>query len=89
MARWVAVQTHGGKIDGKSIISPPVLAEIHTPHMTTGVPSGTKEISPAGYALGWSDDTYRGHRRVHHGGAIDGFIAQHRLFPMTAWAWSS
>ena len=25
MARWVAVHTHGGKIEGKSIISPAVL----------------------------------------------------------------
>ena len=81
MARWVAVHTHGGKLDGKSIISPAVLAELHTPQMTTGQPSDKKEISPGAYALGWSVDTYRGHRRVHHGGAIDGFTAETCLFP--------
>ena len=69
MARWLVVQTHKGKIDGKQIISPAVLADIHTPHMTTGVPQERKEIAPAGYALGWGVDDYRGHRRVHHGGA--------------------
>jgi hypothetical protein len=31
--------------------------------------------------LGWATDTYRGHRRVHHGGAIDGFTANTCLFP--------
>ncbi len=81
MARWVAVHTHGGKLDGKSIISPAVLAELHTPQMTTGQPSDKKEISPGAYALGWSVNTYRGHRRVHHGGAIDGFTAETCLFP--------
>ena len=81
MARWVAVHTHGGKLDGKSIISPAVLAELHTPQMTLGLPSEKKEISPASYAMGWMADTYRGHRRVHHGGAIDGFTANTCLFP--------
>jgi CubicO group peptidase (beta-lactamase class C family) len=81
MARWLIVQTHKGKIDGKQILSAGVLADIHTPHMTTGVPGERKEIAPAGYALGWGVDDYRGHRRVHHGGAIDGFIAATTLFP--------
>jgi CubicO group peptidase (beta-lactamase class C family) len=81
MGRWLVVQTHQGKIDGKQIISAAVLADIHTPHMTTGVPQQRKEIEPAGYALGWSVDSYRGHRRVYHGGAIDGFVASTSLFP--------
>ena len=58
-----------------------MLADIHSPQMTTGVPQERKEIGPAAYALGWSVDDYRGHRRVHHGGAIDGFVASTALFP--------
>ncbi len=81
MARWLVVQTQKGKIDGKQVLSSAVLADIHTPHMTTGVPQERKEIAPAGYALGWGVDDYRGHRRVHHGGAIDGFVASTALFP--------
>ncbi len=81
MARWVAVHTHGGRIDGKTIISPAVLNDLHTPQMTLGQPSSKKEISPASYAMGWMVNTYRGHRRVHHGGAIDGFTANTCLFP--------
>jgi CubicO group peptidase (beta-lactamase class C family) len=81
MARWLIVQTHKGKIDGRQIISPAMLADIQTPHMTIGAPSERKEISPAGYALGWMVDDYRGHRRVHHGGGIDGFTAQTVVFP--------
>ena len=81
MARWLIVQTHKGKIDGKQVLSAAVLADIQTPHMTTGVPQERKEIMPAGYALGWDVDDYRGHQRVHHGGAIDGFVASTTLFP--------
>jgi CubicO group peptidase (beta-lactamase class C family) len=81
MARWVAVHTHGGQIDGKTIISPAVLDQLHAPQMAIGQPSSKKEISPASYALGWATDTYRGHRRVHHGGGIDGFTSQTCLFP--------
>jgi CubicO group peptidase (beta-lactamase class C family) len=81
MARWVAVHTQRGKLSGKAIVSPSVLAELHTPQMTTGQPSEKPQISPAAYALGWSTDTYRGHRHVAHGGAIDGFVAQTSLFP--------
>jgi CubicO group peptidase (beta-lactamase class C family) len=81
MARWLVVQTHKGKIDGRQIISPSVLADIQTPHMTIGAPQERKEIAPAGYALGWMVDDYRGHRRVHHGGGIDGFTAQTVVFP--------
>jgi CubicO group peptidase (beta-lactamase class C family) len=81
MARWVAVHTHGGKLEGKSIVSPSLLAELHSPQMTMGRPSEKKEVSAASYALGWMVDSYRGHRRVEHGGAIDGFRAETCLFP--------
>jgi len=81
MARWLVVQTQKGKIDGRQIVSPAVLADIHTPHMTIAVPQERKEIASAGYGLGWMVDDYRGHRRVHHGGGIDGFTAQTVLFP--------
>ncbi len=80
MARWLIVQTHKGKVNGRQIISAAVLADIQTPHMTTGVLQERKEIAPAGYALGWMVDDYRGHRRVHHGGGIDGFTAQTVVF---------
>ena len=81
MARWLIVQTNKGQIDGKKIISLAELADIQTPHMTTGTPPERPDITPAGYALGWAVDDYRGHRRVHHGGAIDGFVASTTLFP--------
>jgi CubicO group peptidase (beta-lactamase class C family) len=81
MAQWLVVQTHKGDYGSRSLISPAVLADVHSPHMTMSVPQERKEIAPAGYGLGWLISDYRGHRRVSHGGAIDGFTAQTTLFP--------
>ena len=86
MARWVAVHTHGGKLGGKTIISPAVLDDLHTPQIPTGSGYGRprrtgRRSRPARTRMGWMIDTYRGHRRVHHGGAIDGFTAKTCLFP--------
>jgi CubicO group peptidase (beta-lactamase class C family) len=81
MARWMAVHTQGGKFRGKSIISPSILAELHRPQMTMGLPSAKKDISPTSYALGWMVDSYRGHRGVGHGGHSDGFSSLTSLFP--------
>ena len=75
MARWMVVHTQRGKIGGKSIISPWMLAELHRPQTTMGRPPG------GSYALGWMVATYRGHRSVWHTGRIDGFTSETRLFP--------
>jgi CubicO group peptidase (beta-lactamase class C family) len=84
MARWLIVNSQKGKYAGRQILSPRVLAEIQTPHMTTGAPQERPEIGPAGYGLGWGVDDYRGHRRVVHGGGIDGFSAMTTVFPHDA-----
>jgi CubicO group peptidase (beta-lactamase class C family) len=81
MARWMVVHTQRGKLGGKSIISPWMLAELHTPQTTMDRPSDKKEISAPSYALGWMVGTYRGHRSVWHTGRIDGFTCETRLFP--------
>ena len=56
MARWLIVNSQKGKIAGRQIISPAVLADIQSPHMTTGTPQDRPEIGPAGYGLGWGID---------------------------------
>jgi hypothetical protein len=49
--------------------------------MPTGATPTRPEISPADYGLGWFVDNYRGHRRFHHGGNIDGFSALVSMLP--------
>jgi CubicO group peptidase (beta-lactamase class C family) len=78
---WLKVHLNGGVLDGKRIAGAATVENLHTPRMETGAPQTEPEIVPGGYALGWFTDIYRGIRRVHHGGHIDGFSALVLLVP--------
>ena len=81
MGRWLLVHLNGGKLQGKFIIQPQTLQDMHLVHMPTGQRPAIAELSPASYGMGWFVDTYRGRGRVHHGGNIDGFSAMVSMFP--------
>ncbi|MFQ6037679.1 MAG: serine hydrolase [Candidatus Aminicenantales bacterium] len=81
MSHWLIVHLNGGKYRGKSIARAQTIEDMHLAYMPTGGRPAITEITPADYGLGWFIDTYRGHRRVHHGGNIDGFSARVCLFP--------
>ena len=81
MAQWLKVQSGGGKLNGKTVIGAATLADMQAPHMAMGQPSERPEVSAGDYGLGWMIDVYRGHKRVHHGGGIDGFISQVHVYP--------
>jgi CubicO group peptidase (beta-lactamase class C family) len=81
MARWVIAHLNNGKYGDKKIAEAATVEDMHRPYMTTGASSEFPEITGGEYALGWFVDTYRGHRRVQHGGNIDGFSANVVLFP--------
>jgi len=81
MARWVVVHLNGGKYGDKKIAEAPTVADMHLAHMVMGATSPEPEITGGEYGMGWFGDNYRGHRRVQHGGNIDGFSANVVLFP--------
>lgn len=81
MARWVTAQLGGGRCGEGRIASASAVEETHLAQMTTGETATLPEFTPGDYGLGWGVDTYRGHRRVSHGGGIDGFISQVVLYP--------
>ncbi|NOX87905.1 MAG: serine hydrolase, partial [Calditrichaeota bacterium] len=81
MSHWLIVHLNKGRFNNKQIINASTLADIHTPYMTTGATVKRPEISQPDYALGWFVDNYRGHKRIHHGGNIDGFTAFVTFFP--------
>lgn len=81
MSRWMIVQLNRGKSGGEQIIAPATLREMHTPQVAVSSIPEEHELSPGSYGLGWFVDSYRGHYRVSHGGAIDGFTALVTLFP--------
>lgn len=81
MSNWLIVHLYEGKFKDKQIINPTTLEDMHLAHMPTGGTPSRPEISPADYGMGWFVDNYRGHRRVHHGGNIDGFSAMVSMLP--------
>jgi CubicO group peptidase (beta-lactamase class C family) len=81
MSHWLMVHLNQGKFQGEQLINPSTLQDMHLAHMPTGATPTRPEISPADYGLGWFVDNYRGHRRFHHGGNIDGFSALVSMLP--------
>jgi len=81
MANWVKLNLAEGEFGGNRLIQKPTLKELQTPHMSMGSGAENPEIIPVGYAMGWFVDVYRGRRRIHHGGNIDGFSAMVSLLP--------
>lgn len=81
MSNWLIVHLNNGKFKDKQIINAATLEDMHLSHMPTGATPSRPEISPADYGMGWFVDSYRGHRRVHHGGNIDGFSAMVSMLP--------
>lgn len=80
MSRWLLVHLGGGTVDGTALIQKSTLESLHQPRAIIPQPP-ENGIVTIGYAMGWFCDVYRGVRRIHHGGNIDGFSAQAAFFP--------
>ena len=82
MAQWLLLHLNDGAIDGEQIVNAATIQEMHQCHMTFGGAASTRaDIFNLGYGMGWFLDMYRGHKRVHHGGNIDGFSALVSMIP--------
>jgi CubicO group peptidase (beta-lactamase class C family) len=81
MTRWLLFNLRKGKAGEKQLLNASTLEDIHAPHMTIDAPRERPDISAPSYALGWMVDSYRGHRRIQHGGGIDGFITSVSFYP--------
>jgi CubicO group peptidase (beta-lactamase class C family) len=84
MSKWIRTWIHGGKYNGKQIIPASHFTEAISAQVPTGsgIPdSEHPDISGGNYGFGWFLSNYRGHYRVEHGGAIDGFIASTCFYP--------
>lgn len=80
MAAWLQLHLNNGQYQGKQILSSASIDFLHTPH-TLSDGNTTAELVPTGYAPGWFAALYRGHRRLEHGGIIDGFASSMVLLP--------
>lgn len=88
MAKWLQFNLAEGKWGEEQLIAAETLAEIHTPQMPFVTAARMfpfidehPELGHTSYGMGWFIHNYRGSKAIHHGGAIDGFIAQVAMLP--------
>lgn len=82
-SRFVMAFMDGGKIDGRQVIPPGVIAKLSTPHAES--PSGNRRWNArVGYGLNILD--YRGVRVLQHGGSVTGFGSLVRMAPARQFA---
>jgi CubicO group peptidase (beta-lactamase class C family) len=79
MLRWVQFNLNSGTYKGKRLLSEEGFKRLVTPHT---IEDGTTETGwPGAYGLGWSLETYFGHRVVHHGGSATGTVTDVLFMP--------
>jgi CubicO group peptidase (beta-lactamase class C family) len=84
MAKWLKLHAGGGVVDGTRVVAARQIQEMHRPQMVIQTFPGLfedPEIQQPSYGLGWFVESYRGKKRVHHGGNIDGFSTMVSLLP--------
>jgi len=81
MAEWLRLQLGGGAHGATRVVRASTLAEMQRIQMPMEDPAFDPEFLNRGYGMGWFVEVYRGHKRVQHGGNIDGFSAQVALLP--------
>ena len=64
---------NNGKIEGKRILSPAVIAKLSTPFAAMHSSPGSYSIENGNYGYGTMIHTYRGVRIIEHGGVIPGY----------------
>ncbi len=77
LTRFAAAFMNGGRVDGRQVLSPSVIATLSTPYVDVpfswDIPPGLFEGAKYGHGLFTLE--YRGVRLLHHGGVINGFGA--------------
>jgi CubicO group peptidase (beta-lactamase class C family) len=81
MVRWVKLQLSDGTAGGNRVVGAANRSEMHQPQMVMREEGKDPEIILPTYAMGWFVESYRGRKRVHHGGNIDGFSAMVTFLP--------
>lgn len=85
MGRWLLMLTNDGvMVNGQPLVRPDTLKTLWTPITGPETRARSKpgvDDDVGGYALGWRVGVWRGHRRITHSGAVDGFRARVTVFP--------
>jgi YD repeat-containing protein len=81
MSRYVLFHLNRGKLEERALLSENNAIQMQTPQMVIPGAPDYKEESETSYGMGFFISEYRGHKRVEHGGNIDGFSAELAFLP--------
>lgn len=83
MSRYLSMLMNGGVFEGRQLLARADVQKMTTAQMVVSGPPDPRypELGDSAYGLGLSITGYRGHRMVHHGGALDGFRANLAFLP--------
>ncbi len=85
MAQWIRLQLGQGTYQGKKLLEPTTVKEMHTAQMHQRLSEEDEKNYPETHllsnGLGWAIRDYRGMKVVSHGGSIRGMRAQVVLVP--------
>jgi len=81
MAQYLLFHLNKGSLGGRRVLSENNALQMQIPQMVIQGEPPYKELGTGSYGMGLSIGTYRGHKLVQHGGAIDGFTANFAFLP--------
>jgi hypothetical protein len=85
MAQWLRLHLGGGVYDGRRLLKPATVRELHTPHTVIRSDTLTERLFPTthfrAYGLGWILQDYHGRKLVHHSGSINFTRTQVGMIP--------
>jgi len=81
MSRYLLFHMNKGRVGGTQVLSENNAVQMQIPQMVVQSASRFPELGESSYGMGFGITTYRGHKLVSHGGAIDGFTAYFAFLP--------
>jgi CubicO group peptidase (beta-lactamase class C family) len=85
IAQWLRLHMNQGQIDGRQLVDPAIIEEMHKPHTLMQLAAADKKFQPtlnfAAYGLGWFLNDLYGHFFVRHTGGLDGMLSSTAMIP--------
>jgi CubicO group peptidase (beta-lactamase class C family) len=85
MAQWIRLHLGNGTYEGRRLLSPETMRELHMPQVVLRMDTTAERMFPQtnlkAYALGWNVQDYHGRKLVHHAGSLNWTRTQVGMVP--------
>jgi hypothetical protein len=81
LSHYLLFHMNKGKYNDQQLLSENNSSQMQTPQMTLSGTPDYPELGEDSYGMGFFISTYRGHKRIEHGGNLDGFSSIFTFLP--------